>query len=86
MRLARCYCGRTEPSAGPATQFGWQDRSTGSKYAADTCRCGYYRCAHETQPQNLDPRSVVETGKCDGFKPVGEHEYDSFYCGCGGWD
>jgi len=30
--------------------------------------------------------TVVEDGRCPGFEPRGAWDFDSFYCGCRGWD
>lgn len=87
-RMARCSCGRTEPSS-PSLAF-FQDRSEGSALATDHCKCGYTLSAHTVEgmannvPSNR--RTVIEQGKCTGFVPRGAHEFDSYYCGCRGWD
>lgn len=78
-RQARCSCGATCPSDGTAP--GYKDipfftyRGPGSKEARESCVCGYYREAHGKP--NI---------RCDDFRPRGPAEFDSFYCGCRGWD
>ena len=84
-RTARCHCGRTQPSTDGGLGF-YVYRGPGSAEADEHCKCGYHKCAHERQPRNVDPRSVQERGECTGFVPHGPHEFDSFYCGCNGWD
>lgn len=58
-----------------------------SEEAAIRCgNCGYHEVAHHRQEKLVDPRSVIERGKCSGFVPHGPWEYDRYYCGCYGWD
>ena len=83
-REARCGCGRTEPSSVKLAFFEY--RGEGSEIARKGCaHCGYFEVAH-TQPQTRTQQNVVERGICPGFEPRGAMEYDSFYCGCRGWD
>ena len=87
-RLARCSCGKTEPSF-PALAF-FEDRSADSRQANDTCQCGFFKIAHtkEGMANNVpsNRRTVIEQGKCIGFRPHGAWEFDGYYCGCSGWD
>lgn len=79
-REARCLCLQTVPSR-PDLAF-FQPRGPGSKIAAKTClHCGYYEEAHtpETMARN---RSLT----CATFAASEGHEFDSYYCGCRGWD
>jgi hypothetical protein len=90
-RTARCYCGAERPSS-PSLAF-FEFRGDGSDFAKH-CTCGYAECAHdpahmETLVHGRDGKrrpTVVESGRCDGFTPRGGAEFDSFYCGCRGWD
>ncbi len=50
-----------------------------SPHAITKCVCGYYEVAHE-KPRN--PHVKV----CNQFRPVGPAEFDTYYCGCRGWD
>lgn len=88
-RMARCGCGRTEPSSKDLAFF--KDRSDGSEDAVRSCKhCGYFECAHDSEamaknvPNNR--QTVIERGLCKGFEPHGTYEFDSYYCGCWGWD
>jgi hypothetical protein len=85
VRMAKCRCGRQEVSSKSLAFF--SDQGADSSDAANTCgKCKYYECAHRTQPGNVDPRSVIELGRCDGFVVRGALPHDQFYCGCRGWD
>lgn len=73
-RQARCsYCQRVTPSNDKLPFF--QDRGEDSKHATETCKCGYYKSAHD-----------AGRVKCLSFVPGGAHEFDGYYCGCRGWD
>ncbi len=61
-------------------------RGPGSPMADEMCVCGYYRQAHERQEILGNRPSIVEEGKCSGFRPHGPWETDEFYDGCFGWD
>ena len=80
-RMASCSCGRKEKSAPDLPFFIY--RGPNSDYAKHTCtRCRYSVVAHTTENWARG-RSLV----CQSFtsNPDG-HEYDSYYCGCRGWD
>lgn len=90
-REARCGCGKTRPSTdqddGSLAFFEY--RGEGSRMATDMCKhCHFSIVAHEHEgvKNNVDPRTVIEKGKCEGFEARGSWEYDVFYCGCRGWD
>ena len=83
-RKAKCSCGCIVASSTELAFFEY--RGTGSKYAIESCKCGYTIPAHEHNKSRVDPRSVIELGKCKGFVAKGGHEYDSYYCGHAGWD
>lgn len=44
-------------------------------------QCGYYESAHK--PTDGRPRFKAV---CLNFRPHGPYEFDSYYCGCRGWD
>lgn len=88
-RMATCFCGAKQPSSSNLPFF--EDLSADSPQAQRLCKhCGYYIQAHDKEhmannvPGNR--RTVVEQGKCPGFEKHGAYEFDSFYCGCRGWD
>ena len=99
-RTARCAygCGSTRPSDDPRGLAFFEYRGPGSKDATERCKCGFFKCAHEVEykqrislPFELKSpfgrrKTVVEDGKCQGFEPRGAAEFDSYYCGCRGWD
>lgn len=75
VREARCYCGKTEPITKNLPFF--ESRDTGSRQATQSCKhCRYYDVAHGKG------HKVV----CNNFEPHGAYQYDSYYCGCDGWD
>lgn len=53
-------------------------RGPGSNWAAKHCVCGYFEVAH-TMPHK-------SSRVCDKFTPREPAEFDSYYCGCFGWD
>ena len=65
-------------------------RGPGSRYATALCKCGFSTTAHdpEAMARNVPNNrlTVIERGKCEGFQARGPHEFDSYYCGCRGWD
>lgn len=81
-RVARCGYGCAErPSSFDLAFFEY--RGPGSPNATDSCVCGYYRVAHERDPNRRNPDPIV--CKVGGFTPVGDKP-DLYYCGCRGWD
>jgi hypothetical protein len=89
-RMARCTCGRTEPSTLDGSLAFFEFCGEGSPRATDICVCHYASCAHDPAymarnvPNNR--KTVIEQGKCSGFRPQGAREFDSYYCGCRGWN
>lgn len=75
-RMAKCYdgCALVPSHAGlPFFEF----RGEGSEQAKITCKnCPYYETAHGKGHSHV----------CNNFIPRGAFEFDSFYCGCRGWD
>jgi hypothetical protein len=93
-RTARCFCGQERSSDSQFLAF-LEDRGEGSKAATEHCKhCGYFEVAHgpgkaedlAKEPNRRPRRDVVEEGVCPGFEPHGAYEFDTFYCGCRGWD
>jgi len=82
-RQARCECGRVNPSSEALPGYKslpfFEYRGPGSLHATAICKCGYYASAHAEQPGR-------KRFACDAFESRGAHEFDSFYCGCRGWD
>lgn len=75
MREAKCHCGKIESSRKTLPFF--EDRDGESRLAKILCKhCQYYDVAHNKG------HKVV----CNNFTPHGEFQYDSFYCGCNGWE
>lgn len=88
-RMARCYCGQ-ECSSDVAIRERafFEYRGEGSRFAKDGCKhCGYALVAHGPDaPVWKTGKTAVETKGCPGFEERGPHEFDTFYCGCRGWD
>ena len=78
-RMAKCTCGRTEPSS-PKLAF-FEFCGEGSRDAVDICGCGYHSVAHTPEVMARNPAL-----KCSTFKASGPREFDRYYCGCRGWD
>ena len=54
-------------------------KGPGSPHSTTMCVCGYYEVGHGK------PRKPhVEV--CNQFRPVGPADFDTYYCGCRGWD
>jgi hypothetical protein len=83
-RYAQCSCGKVEPSD-PERLFCLIARGDGSRSALEHCRnCGYTNVAHEPPRPGVIRSTVARV--CDTFEPHGAYDYDTFYCGCRGWD
>ncbi len=81
-RTAKCAsCKNTRPSSMDLAFFEYQ--GPGSPSALDTCKCGYYRVAHEYNENRINKEPI--RCRVGGFAPVGPRD-DKFYCGCQGWD
>ena len=77
-RMAQCSCGKVEPSSRRLAFL--VDRGPGSRAAAETCaHCRYTAAAHERTPRR-NPQV------CNHFEAHGPFDYDTYYCGCRGWD
>ena len=80
-REARCSCGKLRPSSLNLAFFEYRgpDSPASKKHCA---QCGYFEVAHVRAAEG----EVRNDHVCLRFKPHGPYEYDSFYCGHGGWD
>lgn len=97
-RMARCGCGKERPSSlGPDVLAFLEDHGPDSRTAREACvHCHYTIEAHDPEVchartygtgENLRfGQTVVEQGKCPGFEPRGAAPFDTFYCGCRGWN
>jgi hypothetical protein len=83
-RMARCYCGETRPSSEREKLFGFTDLSDTSAWARETCRhCGKFEVAHHPGCSQVRPDQYER----HAFEPREKgREFDSYYCGCRGWD
>ncbi len=81
VRQARCsYCRRLKPSSTALAFF--EFCGEGSERATKTCKhCGYNAVAHA--PEVMAKNDAL---RCKTFEPHGAFEFDSYYCGCGGWE
>lgn len=80
-REARCGCGKIRPSSDDLPFYEY--RGEGSKYAVDSCAtCAYVAAVHQPVNPHTDRPGVID----HPFTPRGPHDYDSYYCGCRGWD
>jgi len=85
-RQARCICGKINPSdealPGYKSLPFFEARGPGSPWSLDTCvHCRFAARAHE--PEVMARNTSL---KCETFEPGAVLEFDSFYCGCRGWD
>lgn len=79
-RQARCTCRRLEPSSRDLAFF--EFCGEGSERATKTCKnCHYHAVAHTAAVMAKN-----DALKCTNFEPHGPFEFDSYYCGCRGWD
>jgi hypothetical protein len=77
VRMAKCSygCSPVVPSHEGLPFF--EFKGEGSRKAEIQCKnCPYYETAH-----GKDHKQV-----CYNFVPHGAFEFDSYYCGCCGWD
>ena len=62
-------------------------RGEGSKAAITICKhCRYALIAHQRKQLVENEGKAQYKCVCDHFEPQGPLEYDSYYCGCRGWD
>ena len=84
-RMARCYCGKEEPSSLSLAFFEY--RGVGSLESVESCKhCHMHKEAHVRDPNRVDPSTVVERGQCPGFQARGALDHDRYYCGHAGFD
>lgn len=84
-RMAQCtYCKVERPSAESESLAFFQDRGPG--FCNDTCKvCRYYEVAHYPNASRVNPEVPKQCQH--SFEPMIEgYPFDSFYCGCRGWD
>lgn len=85
-RVAKCYCGRTEPVDTNIVRMGFYEfQGEGSEWATTLCaaeRCGYRDTVH----QAINPHTGREGITDHEFVARGARDHDTFYCGCRGWD
>lgn len=76
MRKAKCcYCESLVPSESALPFF--EFRGVGSEAASKRCKnCSYHQSVHTQGYSKV----------CQNFESVNELEFDSYYCGCRGWD
>lgn len=81
-REAQCSCGRKTASTMNLAFF--EFRGEGSTRSLTTCAdCGSAEVLHrEFNPVTQRPGTKLD----HKFVPRGAFEFDSFYCGCYGWD
>lgn len=79
-RLAKCaHCNTMVPSSKDLAFF--VDHSAGTEPAELKCKhCGYHKKAHTKEIQSKN-RHI-----CANFEPRGDRGFDSYYCGCRGWE
>jgi hypothetical protein len=83
-RMARCTCGEERPSSERDRLFGFTDRTINSDWSQKHCRqCGMTERAHHPGCSEVQPDRYQR----HQFEPRHEAaEFDTFYCGCRGWD
>jgi len=82
-REARCHCGITRPSYPPERLAFFEYRGEGSRSASICKVCGCVLEAHTLDAKWPELRKCTEDNT---YQPRGDIGYDSFYCGCDGWD
>lgn len=75
-RMARCTYGHGKEVPSDKGLPFFEFNGEGSK-SAETCKCGYYKEAHE-KPFNEHI--------CNNYTPRGDIGHDGYYCGCYGWE
>jgi hypothetical protein len=92
-RMMRCYCTKPPISSNRNEAF-FEYRGPGSRHATDMCKnCRYAYSGHLLASEggvasHKDHTNCVAGRRdhCFNFEPRGAHEFDSYYCGCGGGD
>lgn len=80
-RRARCSCGREV-----ASFSGLAFRQTAESHAEGRCgTCGYADVAHE-EPTRSRPHLARVMSDGHEFTQAEPRDYDTYYCGCRGWD
>lgn len=81
-RVATCSlgCPSRRPSSTSLAFFEW--RGPGSPYATEVCTCGFYKSVHDPEQRPAMGARFPD----HEFVARGPHEFDSYYCGCRGWD
>lgn len=76
MRMAKCAYGCNPVPSHQGLPF-FEFKGEDSKEAKIVCKnCRYYDVAHGKGHKQV----------CENFVPHGTFEFDSYYCGCRGWD
>ena len=95
-RIAKCSCGNTRESS-PSLAF-FEFQGEGSDWAMGHCAvCGYAPRAHDTNVAHMAriekggrtryENFMEKNGGVHEFRPRGgDRGYDTYYCGCRGWD
>lgn len=84
-RQARCYCGKTVQSVADGTLAFFEFKGEGSREAMERCghdKCFFFKGVHG-EINSFTGRAGITDHE---FVPHGAFEFDSFYCGCRGWD
>lgn len=80
-RKARCSCGKEVPS-----HAGLPFLHTAERHAVGRCGlCGYAEVAHSPEVR-ARPHLKRSMGDGHEFTQAEPREFDTFYCGCRGWD
>lgn len=85
-RLARCcHNGTIKKSSNDLAFFEYL--GPGSERALTLCNCGFTKSAHDYNwPSGNRVSKTPPQRMCDHFTAHGAWAYDSYYCGCRGWD
>lgn len=78
-RKAKCFEGCLRRDSNTELAF-FEYLGPDSPAAINRCKhCGFYEEAHTKEKPPMECRSHK-------FEPHGAYEFDSYYCGCRGWD
>ena len=82
VRMAKCTCGKEVPST-PSLL-----RTTAEQWAKDRCAVCCYALGAHSPESRVKPHMRRAMGDGHEFVPTppDARDYDTYYCGCRGWD
>lgn len=83
-REAICMYCKAIRHSDPSLPF-FESREDGTRASTVCAHCGFYEIAHQYEESRVHKEPLPQTLGHD-YRPRGAWQFDSFYCGCRGWD